>query len=240
MGIDSLMTRWFVMRSIWLLSMLTRKLIYGNGYLVNWKVLLVLLSFVPQIVLGRPDRDGFGTWHGFGPPNVIQEGEKYDIWWERGVETLNGLAGKYRHFIQRIEDEDPIAFYESGIGIASHVSHNRKLVLIYDRGKSNVRVVDLETNDVWNVEKDVLESHRDSSPADWYDQIWWITEPLAFSPDDDAILLCRYVSHMLRKPDVLKRLDNIPKNSFYVVETRTGRILKRYKKDEIPKSWLLK
>ncbi len=137
-------------------------------------------------------------------------------------------------YIQRDDDAASRVLYTHERGVRILLGHTGRYALIHDYFATkacNVVVAEIKTGRNWRIDKPVREAHARTASKEWA-SIYFTPSAVAFSPDDGQVLISL-------SRDLLQHKDAKPCPVWsYVVETRTGKVLREYRTDgRVPRRW---
>ena len=142
-------------------------------------------------------------------------------------------------FIKRVFDKRPIQFYVHHRGIAATLGHRTRLVLINDYFSTKlakIEVANLNSGSSKEIDRQALAMYRRHVKPEHRLRI--VPEAYEFSRDDRKVLLkmvMEYVSAATETESVAASRSY--KEWWYSVDSRTGKVIREYRTNRIPKHW---
>ena len=173
-------------------------------------------------------RRGF-TW--VFPPAVPLQLNGYEV---KEVAEPNGA---FRDYIRRDSDRKWIPFYVRERYLLVTLGNRRRLVLINDCPATKfckVMVADLASHKNREIDQQAIEMYRRDARPD--ERLMIIPQAHAFSPDDKQVLINMeliYISVPAEPRELGERLNRSYKNWWYVVDSKSGRVLREYRTSRI-------
>jgi hypothetical protein len=142
-------------------------------------------------------------------------------------------------FIRRDFDKEPIQFYAHHRGISVILGHREQLVLINDyfaTKSGRVMVVNLNSGVNAEIDRRALAMYRRQVKPD--QRLWIVPEAYEFSPDDKQVLM-RMVEEDVSAATAQESIEasKTYKDWWYSVNSQTGRVIREYRTNRIPKKW---
>lgn len=181
-----------------------------------------------------------------------QVGRRRDVAWVSPQDVplqLNGYEVKEvtepnnarRAYIKRDTDSKWRPFYPIERSIDVTLGNRRRLVLINDCPATKfckVMVADLTSHKSKQIDQPAIETYRRHAHPD--NRLIIVPQAYSFSPDDRQALINMeliYISVPAEPRELAKMLNRSYRNWWYIVDSVTGRVLREYRTNQIPKRW---
>ena len=143
--------------------------------------------------------------------------------------------------MRRDADRKWIPFYVNERYLLVTLGNRKRAVLMNDCPATKfckVVVADLASHTGKRIDQRAIEMYRRHAHPD--DRLIIVPQAYSFSPDDRRALINMeliYISVPTEPRDLVERLNRSYTNWWYVVDSLTGRVLREYRTNQIPKRW---
>ena len=157
------------------------------------------------------------------------------------VREVADSKGALRAYVRRHNDRKWIPFYVRERYLLVTLGHRRRLVLINDCPATKtckVMIADLALHKSRQIDQPAIEKYRRDARPD--NRLITIPQAYAFSPGDKQVLINMeliYISVPTEPSESVERLNKSYKNWWYVVDSKSGRVLREYCTSRMPKRW---
>jgi hypothetical protein len=143
----------------------------------------------------------------------------------------DNLEGTRHFYVQLTPQSKPILFFTNERGVDPILGHHKQYMVVNDEaahGANEIHVVDLSTGKDWKIDGALLIAYlsvfdkRDTRPI--------LPYAAGLSPDDKQVLIQMTLG-------CGNGTDPDEPSRDYVVDLKSGKILKEYKTDKIPDHW---
>jgi hypothetical protein len=142
-------------------------------------------------------------------------------------------------YIKREFDVKPIQFYQHHRAILVTLGHRKHLLLINDylaTKSAKVMVVNLSSGANKEIDEQALSMYRRHAKPDH--RLWILPEAYEISPGDGQVLIKIVLEDVsAATPDESVAARRSYKQWWYSVASQTGRVIREYRTNRIPKDW---